>query len=65
MSVGIEATKSAVHSVFGIVKSGISLAKSFSKITAEIGDIDAGEIVALITQVCVEEIPALVDEAKR
>ena len=65
MAVGIEATKSAVHGVFGVVANVIKIARSAGSVMTEVRDLSPAEIVELIVQVATVETPALLEEIKK
>ncbi len=63
--VGIENLKSLVKNVFEISKIVIRTVKVAPAIKAEIADIDVAEASALLVQVVVEEVPAVITELKK
>jgi hypothetical protein len=63
--VGIENLKSLVKNVFEIAKIVIRTVKVVPALKEELADIDVSEASALLVQVVIEEVPAIITELKK
>jgi hypothetical protein len=65
MPVGIDAVKELLTSVANTACVAIKTVKKMPVISAELKDLDATEIVALVVQGATEELPKIIAELKK
>lgn len=63
--VGIVTLKASITGVFQIAKFAVTTFKNMAEIKKELSDVEGSEVVALATQVVVEELPALWEVLKK